>query len=738
MKEKRTYTGAQKRAASLHLLTFEELFRSISSNVIAGNIVVLLAVQFHAGNMALSLISSSYFVAGFAVPLLLQVFNRHALVKSLSWTWLLSGLVCLAYLPLLFMGSSSLAVPLILGTCILCQIFRVTGSPLWEYLLKLMAGTNSAGKVIGKVSNTYQAGTIISQLALFVLLGFSFLKSVPGLVLLVMCGIVIQVAAFIVSVRVPYTEKVSYEPQDHCVKALKEAVHRPEVWKYMVLRWAFLQVTVVLGLIVPFMKVFLGTSDSLIFLYTAALSTSYLVAGNITKYLADRWGSKPLLKLAICTLLVTTTVLLCYNPSYGLVLFFCVAVLSMFLSQLCNMLIQRLYTKAIPDTRMLPYNTLFYFIMGVMSLTSGILGGVFADLGGNLGGSGFILNTYSFVFLFALAIEIACAVLVFSIREKGSISSSKAARMIFSINDLQTIKKVDELSDLNANDAVKRKKILMAIGYNQTQIAKDTMHDILASSFSFDTYEILRSLGEKPNMDMANDVVALAKDDDSFVQLEAVNALSSYPKNELVRSTLVALLDDRWASVRSMAARSLGIITGPDEQLLKKINSMSVSAYHIDEVINYLIAKRFLDPQGEFFSHIFEHRDLVRSATYNKTRYTVVVFLWGAEFATLVKLYNAMGNADDLRDIFMSNFTSLHSYPWFNEESFAAAMSDLSLLAPIVSLAVASLAAQGSHDTIHLKEALDGFVARDISYASGVDLLTALFITLTMLKGQNQ
>ncbi len=123
---------------------------------------------------------------------------------------------------------------------------------------------------------------------------------------------------------------------------------------------------------------------------------------------------------------------------------------------------------------------------------------------------------------------------------------------------------------------------------------------------------------------MLDDLIVVAQDDDSYVQLDAIASLGAYRKEEKAKNALVSLmLHGRWSSVRSMASKSLAHITEGTEYL-PLVNELSHSAKHIDEIIDYLIAKRFMDKEGTFYQEFFISIEQERSATFRQTRYAVI------------------------------------------------------------------------------------------------------------------
>lgn len=73
-----------------------------------------------------------------------------------------------------------------------------------------------------------------------------------------------------------------------------------------------------------------------------------------------------------------------------------------------------------------------------------------------------------------------------------------------------------------------------------------------------------------------------------------------------------------------MASRSLARQSAGDPAYLGIINELSMNTRHIDEEIDYLIAKRELDKNRAFYQDFFLSVAQQRSATFRQTRYAVL------------------------------------------------------------------------------------------------------------------
>lgn len=253
---------------------------------------------------------------------------------------------------------------------------------------------------------------------------------------------------------------------------------------------------------------------------------------------------------------------------------------------------------------------------------------------------------------------------------------------MFSFHGLQALSKIERLD--HVVDPLERKALVVSLGTNLAGVATSAIRAELALPYSLDKLEMVRALGDKPRMTLVDDLIALAKDDDSFVQMDAIAALGSYRRNDKALKALEELLDGRWSSVRSMASKSLARMTG-NKDYLPKITELSRYARHIDEEIDFLIAKNILDQNGLFYRDFFFAVKQNRSATFRRTRYTIMADFLRPHDTQLARIYQKWLNRDvqdyltdfldearDVTDIDANYDTIFHD---FSQENFPRIVS---------------------------------------------------------------
>lgn len=652
---KTKYLSEAEKRHGRHLLYWSEIFNGVGFSLLGDTIIYLLAVYFGAGNIALGYISSAVYIAGLVLPFAPLVIRGHNMIKIQAVMWVMRGVVCIAYL-LLFFLEGGFAVALLLTTYTIFCIFRMLGIILNDFTQKSVSSVTNRGRVVANLNVAYQGSSIFVKFVSSIITSVQRFAGLTGLVGLQMFGVFGFLAAAGCIRKIPCRAKVEYKKGRTIAVIFKEAMANFDIRMRLFLRWTFLTLTVVLSMSVPFMSTELGLGSNLVILYSVAVGLAVVLAGIVSRHFADRLGSRPLIIWG-CWVLLFSLAGWIFAPAYlNPVVFFLLGFLANFALWLINILDIRLIAAVIPDDEAVSFTSMVNFVIAVFALIAGVVSGVLVDFGDSIEGmfsvgSFDFGNDYSFMFIFAFILAALGLAIAFRFRERGSYSTNEAAHVVFSVHGIQAVSMIEKLN--HTEDPAKRKALLLALGSNLTGVATSEIRAKLASPFSEDKQEVIQALGYRPRQALVDDLIRIASDDDSFVQLDAIASLGSYKKNEKARNALVALLDGKWSSVRSMASRSLARITeGPE--YLDTINVLSLSAKHIDEEIDFLIAKRYMDKEGKFYRDFFLSVRQGRSATFRQTRYAVLASFLHFGSPRLAKLFELMNNGD-VRD-FLTDF----------------------------------------------------------------------------------
>ncbi|NBK24373.1 MAG: MFS transporter, partial [Spirochaetia bacterium] len=443
------------------------------------------------------------------------------------------------------------------------------------------------------------------------------------------------------------------------VTIFKESMLQSSLSRRLILRWLATGVAVIFGLTVPFLRIELGLSNSMVVLYSVVLGLAVVAASYISRQFSDRLGSRPLVFISTLFSLFFFLLWALITPAVAPVWFFILGFFTNFFVALIALLVFRLVQQVMPDDDAVGFNSMANFVIAIVAFFVGIISGLLAD-SGDIARSIFILdgkvagNSYTLVFLFAMALTAVEALVAARLQEVGAYSSQAAAAVVFSMHGLKAVSMIERLE--KTTDPAKRRFLMHSLGSNYNNMATSEIRSILASPFSADKIEAVRALADRPRKALLDDLITVARDDDSYVQLDAIAALGAYKKDPKVKEVMLILLKHgRWSSVRSMASKTLARITDTTEYL-PLINELSHTAKHIDEVIDYLIAKRHMDKDGAFYQEFFLSVEQGRSATFRQTRYAVIASFFKFGSPKLSALYEQL-NSGNIKGFFPSFLT---------------------------------------------------------------------------------
>lgn len=662
---------AEKKVGRKHMYQ-QEMFNGVAYSLLGDTIVYLLAIYFGAGNIALGYISSAAFIAGIVLPFVPQLFKGKNQIKVQTFVWLMRGIVCVGYIGLFFI-SGDFAVILLLGIYTLFNIFRMIGVALNDSTMKNISSISNRGKVVAGANVAYQSSSMVVRCITAVVFGIQYFSGLLGMVILQMIGVAVNFLAAHQMSLIPSRSTVDFKKGRTVLILFKEAMHLAAFRRRLFLRWLSIAVSVIFGLTVPFLRVELGLSNSVVVLYSVVLGLSVIAASYISKQFSDRLGSRPLVFFATIFSLFFFLLWAMATPSLPTISFFLLGFFTNFFVALISLLTFRLVAQVMPDDETVAFNSMVNFVIAIVAFVVGILSGFLADKG-DVARSLFVLegvsagNGYSLVFLFAMLLTMAAALVSTRLQEMGAYSSQAAAQVIFSMHGLKAVSMIEKLE--HTTDPAKRRFLLLSLGSNLNNMATSEMRSMLASPFSPDKVEAIRALADRPRRGLLDDLIKVARDDDSYVQLDAIAALGSYRKEEKAKIALVNLMQHgRWSSVRSMASKSLARITESTEYL-PLVTELSYSAKHIDEIIDYLIAKRFMDRSGSFYQEFFISVAQGRSATFRQTRYAVLASFLKFGSPRLAELYEQLniGQPKDTLVPFLTEARDLNQIDLFYEQ----------------------------------------------------------------------
>ncbi len=678
MAKTRYLSEAEKREGRKHLY-LQEMYNGIAYSWIGDTIVYLMAIYFSASNLALGYISSAAYITGVVLPFINRVFHGKNHIKVQATVWAFRGLVCLLYLGLFFLTGQA-AVFLLLIVYTLFNLFRMIGIALHDSTVRTVSSTSNRGRVVAGMNSAYQSSSVVMRIITAVVLSIERFAGLAGLLVLQVGGVVANLLAARQMSKIPSRSIITYKKGRTVGVIFKETMADPTKRRRLILRWLSLAVSVVFALTTPFLRTEVGLSNAMVVTYSVVLSLAVMAASYISKQFSDRLGSRPLVFFSTLFSLFFFLVWTLISASTKMAWIFVLGFFTNFFVSLISILTFRLVTQVMPDDETVAFNAMVNFVIAILALVVGLLSGFLADLapfarsmivvGGRPIGNG-----YTFVFLFAIILTAVEVLFSVRLQELGAYTSQAAAQVIFSRHGLRAVSMIEKLQ--RTDDPAKRRFLMLSLGENFNNLATSELRQILASPFSPDKLEAVRTLADRPRKALLGDLIRVAQDDDSYVQLDAIAALGAYRKEERAKEVLLKLmLHGRWASVRSMASKSLARVSEGTEYL-SLVNELSHSARHIDETIDYLVAKRIMDKSGSYLTEFFISIEQGRSPTFRQTRYAVIASMIKFDTPRLAQIYERMnlGNKEYLssflteaRDLALIDLNYTKILYWFSKE----------------------------------------------------------------------
>ncbi len=680
MAKTRYLSEAEKREGQKHLY-LQEMYNGIGYSWLGDTIVYLMAIYFSASNIALGYISAAAYITGVVLPFVPRIFHGKNHIKVQSTVWAFRGFVCLLYLGLYFLSGKS-AVVLLLVVYTLFNLFRMIGVALHDSTVRTVSSSSNRGRVVAGMNTAYQGASVVVRIITAVVLSIERFAGLVGLLALQVAGVVANFLSARQMAKIPSRTTIMHKKGRTVGVLFKEAMADPSMRRRLILRWLSLSVSVVFALTTPFLRVEVGLSNSMVVTYSVILSLAVMVASYISKHFSDRLGSRPLVIFSTLFSLFFFLIWSLISAQTKVAWIFVLGFFTNFFVSLISILTFRLVTQVMPDDETVAFNSMVNFVIAIIAFVIVIFSGFLADLapfartllviGGKAVGNG-----YTFVFLFAIILTALEVIFSIRLQEGGAYTSQAAAQVLFSRHGLRAVSMIEKLQ--RTTDPAKRRFLMLSLGENFNNLATSELRQILASPFSPDKREAVRTLADRPRKALLDDLIRVAQDDDSYVQLDAIAALGAYRKEERAKQVLLNLMQNgRWASVRSMASKSLARVSEGTEYL-NLVNELSHSALHIDETIDFLVAKRIMDKSGSYLREFFISIEQGRSPTFRQTRYAVIDSMIKFDSPRLAQIYERMnlGNKDYLssflsesRDLSLIDLNYSKILSWFAKEDW--------------------------------------------------------------------
>jgi len=451
------------------------VFNAISWNLLVGIIITLFALRLGASPTYIGILSASFYVALFLLPIGKLLTRRFSIIGIFSVTWILRslGMIFAVIAPFLdYAGYRNLALLFILLGVFSFHIFRGIGMIGNNPVLSELASGPDRGSYMTQIQIINSAIGMFGSFLIAMVLGAEppiFIFSI-----LLIAGVVTGVISGCVIKKVPEPPSEKNRQNMNLLAIFKDVFSQDSLRHFMFILFLVVLVSgVSRTFVVVYAREVFSHNDGLISLYAVFGGLGFLMAGLSVKFLVDRLGAKPLFLVCVIIGLVCMIPVVLFPASAvvnmtGTILFMVFMFFMLNFGFLGSEGIAQTYFLAlIPKEKMLDLGIIYFFVFGAAGAAGSFFAGLLLDLLLLLGFSPFV----SFKILFGILIIAAIIALAMqkNMTSLGSLPLTGALEVIFSFRDLRAISLLDKLN--KAEDSREEEILLEALHDTPSHLA---------------------------------------------------------------------------------------------------------------------------------------------------------------------------------------------------------------------------------------------------------------------------
>ncbi|MDR0322956.1 MAG: MFS transporter [Treponema sp.] len=474
------------------------IFNAISWNLLVGVIITLFALRLGATPTYIGLLSSSFYLALFLLPLGKLLTRRFSIIGIFSVTWIIRS-ICMIFAvaaPFFeYAGYRNTALSLIMLGVFLFHTFRGVGMIGNNPVLSLLASGPDRGSYMTQIQIVGGAIGMFASFLIAMILGMDppvFIFSI-----LLGAGIITGVISGSVIRKVPEPQSEEESQKVSLVAIFKDAFSQDALRHFMIILFLVVLVSgVTRTFAVVFAREALGHNDGLISLYAVFGGLGHLMVGFSVKFFVDRLGAKPLFLVCVIIGLVSIFSVV-FFPSSAVLNVTGAILFMVFLFFMLNFgflgsegIAQTYFLALIPSDKMLDLGIVYFFVFGAAGAAGSFLSGLFLDLLYTLGVTPFISFRILFIVLGVLTV-IALAMQK-RMKSLGSLPLKGALEVIFSFRDLRAISLLDKLN--KTEDSHEEQLLLGALHDTPSSLAIDGLLERARSPRLATRLEAIRAL----------------------------------------------------------------------------------------------------------------------------------------------------------------------------------------------------------------------------------------------------
>ena len=632
------------------------VFNAVSWNLLVGIIITLFALRLGASSTYIGLMSSTFYISLFLLPLGKILARRFSIIGIFSFTWIVRS-ICMIFAvaaPFLdYAGYRNTALFLIMLGVLLFHLFRGIGMIGNNPVLSLMASGPDRGSYMTQLQILNSAIGMFGSFAIAMILGieppvfvFSILLTL-GVITGIISGVIIK--------------KVPEPPCDEDAKGLKladifkDAFSQDYLKNFLIILFLVVLVSgVTRTFVIVYAREGFGHSDGLISLYSVFGGLGFLMTGLIVKFLIDRLGAKPLFIFSLIFGLVSL-ISVVFFPQAAVENMTSAILFMVFLFFMLHFgflgsegIAQTYFLALIPQEKILDMGILYFFVFGIAGAGGSFLAGLLIDLLIFMGLTPFV--SFKVLFIIMIVLTVIALAMQNKMKSLGSLPFKGALEVMFSFKDLRAISLLDKLN--KAQDSDEEKLLLGALYDTPSSLSIDSLLertrsprlatrmesirameklqglntnaekaliDDVSNNHYTTAYISARILGNYNCQDAIPKLRELASSDDYMLAGEAVIALAKMKDESFRYDVEKIVLQTQNPRLKIMGAEALGLYHNAESipVLLEILQDKNPAPYLKDEVILAIAA--ILDTQKKFY------KILVRYSANNSLAVTLAM-----------------------------------------------------------------------------------------------------------------
>jgi len=623
---------------------FFNVFNAVSWNLLVGIIITLFALRLGASSTYIGLMSSTFYIALFFLPVGKLLARRFSIIGIFSFTWIVRSICMILAVAAPFFdmaGYRKTALLLVMIGVLVFHFFRGIGMIGNNPVLSLLASGPDRGSYLTQIQIINSAIGMFGSFVIAMILGLDppiFIFSI-----LLSAGVITGIISGVMIKKVPEPPKPGDGHGMKLKEIFKEAFTQESLKHFTLILFLVILVSgVTRTFVVVYAREVFKHNDGLISLYSVFGGLGFLMAGLVVRFLVDRLGAKPLYLVSVILGLVSLIPVVLIPQSAvenitGSILFM------VFLFFMLNFgflgsegIAQTYFLALIPPEKIMDMGILYFFILGIAGAAGTFFAGLLVD---------FLLLTglshfFSFKILFGLMIILVLIALLRQSKMKslGSLPLTDALEVIFSIKDLRAISLLDKLN--KAQDSQEEKQLLVSLHDTPSHLAIDGLlqrarspklatrteairgleklhklskraeealiYDIENNPFTT-AYISARTLGKHDCKDAIPKLRELSASEDYMLAGESIIALAKMKDEEfryMIEKIVLAAENPR---LRIMCAEALGIYHNPESVavLLRILRTENLPPFLRDEVV--LAVSSILNTQKKFYTILLKY-----------------------------------------------------------------------------------------------------------------------------------